>query len=170
MKGKIESWLYVKQNQSFMRPESLIASLLDDFLHSALQRCKLIDQPDLNILGNAGIGKTHIACNICDDRLRAGLPALFIRGNHFTSDLPIEEQLLRILGISSSYSWGDFLQALSAAAEAYHTRIPLVIDGLNESTHNGAFSNVWQVESERARSRNCTNKKPCVDYNLSDQL
>ena len=36
------------------------------------------------------------------------------------------------------------MQALSAAAEAYHTRIPLVIDGLNESTHNGAFSNVWK--------------------------
>ena len=37
------------------------------------------------------------------------------------------------------------MQAISAAAEAYHTRIPLVIDGLNESTHNGAFSNVWRL-------------------------
>ena len=30
-------------------------------------------------------------------------------------------------------------------AEACHTRIPLIIDGLNESTHNGAFSNVWRL-------------------------
>ena len=126
-------------------PEYLIANVFDDFFHSAIQRYKLINQPDLTILGEAGIGKTHIACNICDDRLKVGLPALFIRGSHFTSDRPIEEQLLRMLGISSSYSWGDFLQALSAAAEAYHTRIPLVIDGLNESTHNGAFSNVWRL-------------------------
>ena len=126
-------------------PGSLIANLLDDFLHSALQRCKLINQPNINILGDAGIGKTHVACNICDDRLKSGLPALFIRGSHFTSDRPIEEQLLRILNISSSYSWENFLQALSAAAEAYHTRIPLIIDGLNESTHNGAFSNVWRL-------------------------
>ena len=37
------------------------------------------------------------------------------------------------------------MQALSAAAEAYHTRIPLIIDGLNESTHNGAFSNIWRL-------------------------
>ena len=125
-------------------PGSLIANLLDDFLHSALQRCKLINQPNLNILGDAGIGKTHIACNICDDRLKAELPALFIRGSHFTNDSPIEELLLRILGIPPSYSWRDFLQALSAAAEAYHTRIPLIVDGLNESTYNGAFSNVWQ--------------------------
>ena len=126
-------------------PWNLVANLLDDLLHSALQRCKLINQPDLNILGDAGIGKTHIACNICDDRLNTGLPALFIRGSHFTGDLPIEEQLRNILDIPSSYSWNDFLQALSAAAEAYHTRIPLVIDGLNESTHNGAFSGVWKL-------------------------
>ena len=64
-------------------PWNLIANILDGFLRSALQRCKLINQPNLNILGNAGIGKTHIACNICDDRLRVGLPALFIRGSQF---------------------------------------------------------------------------------------
>ena len=126
-------------------PEYLIANVFDDFFHSAIQRCKLINQADLNILGDAGIGKTHIACNICDDRLKAELPALFIRGSHFTSDLPIEEQLLRILDIPASHSWNGFLQALSAAAEAYHIRIPLVIDGLNESTHNGAFSDVWKL-------------------------
>ena len=37
------------------------------------------------------------------------------------------------------------MQALSAAAEAYHTRIPLIIDGLNESTHSAAFSNIWRL-------------------------
>ena len=126
-------------------PSSLIANLLDDFLQSAMERCKLINQPELSILGEAGIGKTHIACNICDDRLKTGLPALFIRGVRLTSDRPIEEQLRSILDIPPSYSWNDFLQALSAAAEAYHTRIPLIIDGLNESTHNGAFSNIWRL-------------------------
>ena len=126
-------------------PESLVANLLDDFFQSDMERYELINQPHLNILGDAGIGKTHIACNICDTRLKIGLPALFIRGSHFTSDQPIEEQLLRILGIPPSYGWADFLQALSAATEAYHTRIPLIIDGLNESTHNGAFSNVWRL-------------------------
>ena len=130
------------------RPWNLIANLLDDFFYDAMQRCELIRQPNLNILGGAGIGKTHIACNICDDRLQTGLPALLIRGNHFTGDRPIEEQLRNILDIPPSYSWNDFLQALSAAAEAYHTRIPLIIDGLNESTHNGAFLNVWRLGLE----------------------
>ena len=126
-------------------PSSLIANLLDDFLYYALKGCKRINHSELNILGDAGVGKTHIACNICDERLNTGLPALFIRGIRFTSDRPIEDQLRSILDLPSSYGWNDFLQALSAAAEAYHTRIPLVIDGLNESTHNGAFSNVWRL-------------------------
>ena len=64
--------------------------------------------------------------------------------NHY-SNQSIEEQLLHILDIPPSYSWDNFLQALSAAAEAYHTRIPLIIDGLNEATHNGVFSKVWEL-------------------------
>ena len=126
-------------------PSSLIANLLDDFLHYAIEDCKRINDSELNILGDAGVGKTHIACNACDERLNTRLPALFIRGVRFTSDRPIEEQLRGILDLPPSYSWSDFVQALSAGAEAYHTRIPLVIDGLNESTHNGAFSNVWRL-------------------------
>ena len=125
-------------------PDSLVANLLDKFFPSVIWRLGLINESDLHILGDAGIGKTHIACNICDDRLKKGLPALFVRGSLFTTDQPIEAQLRTILGIPSSYDWHDFLQALSVAAEAYHTRIPLIIDGLNESVHNGTFSKVWE--------------------------
>jgi hypothetical protein len=68
-----------------------------------------------------------------------------VPGIKFTGDHPVEKQLLYILDIPPSYSWSDFLQALEAAAEAYHTRIPLVIDGLNEATQNGVFSEVWRL-------------------------
>ena len=126
-------------------PDSLVANLLDKFFPSVIWQHCLINESDLHILGDAGIGKTHIACNICDDRLKNGLPALFVRGSLFTTEQPIETQLRNIFGISPSYDWHDFLQALSAAAEAYQTRIPLIIDGLNESIHNGAFSKVWEL-------------------------
>lgn len=126
-------------------PDSLVANLLDKFFPSVIWQQELINESDLHILGDAGIGKTHIACNICDDRLKNGLPALFVRGSLFTTDQPIEAQLQTILDIPRSYGWHDFLQALSAAAEAYHTRIPLIIDGLNESVYNGTFSNIWEL-------------------------
>ena len=125
-------------------PRNLVAKLLDKFFPSVIWQCGLINKSDLHILGDAGIGKTHIACNICDDRLKNGLPALFVRGSLFTTEQPIKAQLQTILDLPPSYSWHDFLQALSAAAEAYHTRIPLIIDGLNESVHNGTFSKVWE--------------------------
>ena len=129
-------------------PDSIIANLLDDFLQYAIEWCKRINQTNLNILGGAGTGKTHIACNICEHRLKSGLPALFIRGSRFTTDQPIEVQLRNILDIPPSYSWNDFLQVLSATAKGYQTRIPLIIDGLNESTHNGAFSGIWRLGLE----------------------
>ena len=130
----------------------------------------LINESDLHILGDAGIGKTHIACNICDDRLKSELPALFVRGSLFTTEQPIETQVRTILDIPPSYSWHNFLQALSAAAEAYHTRIPLIIDGLNESVNNGTFSKIWDIGIKRTCSGNCKNKKPCVNYNMSREV
>ena len=126
-------------------PDYLIGNLLNNFFPSTIKLCEFINQPDIHIFGDAGTGKTHIACNICDDRLKNGLPALFVRGILFTTEKTLEKQLQDIFDISPYFNWDDFLQALSAAAEAYHTRIPLVIDGLNESTHNGAFSKVWEL-------------------------
>ncbi len=142
---KYEEQVLRKASSVVRGPRNLVAKLLDKFFPSVIWKQGLINKSDLHILGDAGIGKTHIACNICDDRLKNGLPALFIRGSLFTTDQPIEAQLQTILAIPRSYGWHDFLQALSAAAEAYHTRIPLIIDGLNESVHNGTFSKVWEL-------------------------
>jgi hypothetical protein len=121
------------------------AATLMDKLRGVVPKLSHINQPDLHIFGDAAVGKTHIASHICHERLEGGLPALLMLGLHFTSDQPLQKQLLDILDVPASYSWSDFLQALEAAAEAYHTRIPLVIDGLNEAAQNGAFSNVWRL-------------------------
>jgi hypothetical protein len=116
-----------------------------DKLRDIIRKLSHISQHDLHIFGDAAVGKTHIASHICYERLEAELPALLVSGIKFTGDQPVEKQLLYILDIPPSYSWSDFLQALEAAAEAYHTRIPLVIDGLNEATQNGVFSEVWRL-------------------------
>lgn len=92
-----------------------------------------ISQQELHIFGGAGFGKTHIACHICKERISNGLPAILMLGKHITSDSPLEQQILRILDVPHSYSWKDFAKALQSAAEAYKTKIPIVIDALNEA-------------------------------------
>ena len=145
--GREEYEQQVLRNASWLvhHPASLISDVLADFHYSVKYQFELINQPDLHILGDAGIGKTHIACNICDDRLKNELPALFVRGSHFITSQSIETQLREKFDIPPARSWHEFLGALSAAAEAYHTRIPLIIDGLNEATHNGTFSKIWEL-------------------------
>jgi hypothetical protein len=87
---------------------------------------------DLHIFGGAGIGKTHIACHMCQDRIASSLPAILLLGQHFTGSVPLK-QILQILDIPGSYSWEDFVKTLQSAAEAYKTKIPIVIDALNEA-------------------------------------
>jgi len=110
-----------------------LANEVADLLHMLDSDIKTATLHELHIFGGAGIGKTHVACHISRERITRGLPAILLLGKHFTSDIPIENQILKILGIPNSYSWEDFVQALQSAAEAYNTKIPIVIDALNEA-------------------------------------
>ncbi|MDP9475064.1 MAG: hypothetical protein M3R38_05125 [Actinomycetota bacterium] len=103
-----------------------------------------LNKPDLHALGDPGQGKTHLACWICDQRIDKGLPAIFLPGKNFVGEGSLETQLRELLDLPPSYGWGDFVGALEAAAEAHRTRIPVVIDGLNEAVRNGRFSTVWE--------------------------
>lgn len=141
-----ESLQKIKENASrvIYKPNNIAHDLITN-ISILLDKLWYIFQPDLHIFGGAGLGKTYIASQICSKRLKTDLPALIIRGQQFTSDLPLQDQILNILDVPKTYSWSDFLQALETAAKAYHTRIPLIIDGLNEATRNGAFSDVWRL-------------------------
>ena len=96
---------------------------------------------EINIFGEAVIGKTHIACHICEERVNNNLPAILLLGRDFTRDKPIEKKILEILDIPSQYSWFEFLSALESMAEAYRIRIPIVIDALNESETTDIWKN-----------------------------
>ncbi len=106
----------------------------------------LIQRRALHVLGAAAVGKTHFCAHVIEHKMKVGLPALCIAGRRFTADTPLTTQLKQILDLPASYSWGDFMQALESAALAYETRIPLLIDGLNEavSLNGGALSLVWE--------------------------
>ena len=122
-----------------------VAADVKGTVHDLVSELGSIEQADLHVFGDAGVGKTHIVGHISHSRLEGDLPALLVLGREFTSDRPLSRQLLDILDVPPSYSWNDLLEALAAAAEAHDTRIPLVIDGLNEATVKGAFSKVWEL-------------------------
>lgn len=119
-------------------------SFLEKALH-IVDQLDCLKQSTLHIFGEAGIGKTHLSAHICSERIEQGLPALLLLGRQFTSDSPIEDQLRQILDIPPVFSWHDCLKALSASANEHHTRMPIIIDGLNEATFHGAFSNIWRL-------------------------
>jgi hypothetical protein len=129
--------------RTLQSPGNFAANFMDRF-RSVIERLKKLREPDLHAFGDAGFGKTHLCCHVCRERLESGLPAVLVLGKHFTTEQPLEQQLLSILDIPPTYSWNDFLRALESVARAYRTRIPIIIDGLNEATAGGVFSRVWQ--------------------------
>jgi len=129
--------------QTLQSPSSFAANFMDRF-RGAVERLKGLRDSELHAFGDAGFGKTHLCCHVCQERLESGLPALLVLGKHFTTEQPLEQQLLSILDIPSTYSWNNFLRALESVARAYRTRIPVIFDGLNEATVGGVFSGVWQ--------------------------
>lgn len=96
---------------------------------------------EISIFGEALIGKTHIACHICEEKIKDNLPAILLFGRDFTKDKIIEKKILEILDIPGQYSWFEFISTLESMAEAYRTRIPIVIDALNESETTDIWKN-----------------------------
>ncbi len=82
------------------------------------------------LLGEAGIGKSHLLCDITLKRLNKGLPTLFLLGQHYPGGDPMEfiKEALELKGFSKQ----QVLGALNAAAEAKKSRTIIIIDAINE--------------------------------------
>jgi len=108
---------------------------------------ELIDQNELHISGEAGMGKTHVSFNIYEDQIvNKKQPAIFIFAKDIATNRSLEEQLKDELSIPTDWSFDDFLGALEIAARINKIKIPIIIDGLNESTF---WDSVWKTGLER---------------------
>ncbi len=134
----------IRETERKLRKPWWIAKDLVEDLCDTVVHLKNAEEKELHLIGRGGMGKTHIISHTCHERLNSNLPAIFIAGVHFTNSEPINTQILNILDIPRSYSWHDFLLSLDSVGEAYNTKIPLIIDALNEATINGIFSSVWK--------------------------
>lgn len=128
-------------------------SSMDDVLQSVGKIGIDIDwfkRSELPIFGDAGLGKTHIVCHLCEERIEKDLPAILLHGKQFKSGDVIEQKIREILDIS--YSWADFIAALQSYAEAWGTKILITIDALNEAQNidtweDGLFGFIKELSS-----------------------
>jgi hypothetical protein len=113
-----------------------------DIVRKTKRQLEQTTQHQITVLGDASIGKTHTACWTCFKRTKRSLPAILLLGKHFTKGASIQKQILEQLDIPDNYSWEDFIQALSVAAKVYKTKIPIVIDALDEALQ----MSIWRDE------------------------
>ena len=91
--------------------------------------------------GDAGMGKTHLLCEVAQKRVDDGLPTVLLLGQRFTNtDEPWFQarERLGLIGMTAD----AFAEALEAAAQRKKRRALLMIDAINE----GKGSEIWPAE------------------------
>lgn len=97
----------------------------------------LLQSSELLIKGGAGLGKTHLLCDVAKKRLEHGLPTILLLGKRFRDSDPWTEALQQL--DCRHWDTDEFIGALESAAQAASHRALLLIDGLNE----GAGKRLW---------------------------
>lgn len=92
----------------------------------------------LLITGDAGVGKTHLFCDVAKSRVDRKQITALLHGSHFRGGTP-QETIIRELDLGCSFS--EFLEGLEEAGRASGSRSLLMIDALNE----GAGREVWKM-------------------------
>ncbi len=88
------------------------------------------NNPALLLTGVAGTGKTHLFCDVAEQRLGTGLPTFIFLGEEFTSADPWSV-IARLLGLSGGVT--QLLKTLNDLGKRKRTRTLVMIDALNEA-------------------------------------
>lgn len=103
----------------------------------------ILNKPTIAVIGEAGIGKSHLLADIVKYRKEKGYNSLFLLGQSFSSGRPIREQIKELLSIKCSFE--EFLSVLNNYANVENKRIYIIIDALNE----GDGHEIWPNEINR---------------------
>ncbi len=104
---------------------------LGDTLEQLEEAEPLVNGDVLILTGEAGIGKTHLLCDIARQRVDSGLPTILLTGQQFLTKDPPWVQALQHLDLSGLEA-DVFLGALEATAQSTDARALLMIDAINE--------------------------------------
>ena len=106
-------------------------SELSKFLFS--KDMKAFSIKSMLLSGDAGVGKSHLLCDITLNRLANNLPTLFLLGQHYEGGNP-----LKFISDSldlNNQPYKNILGALDALGEAHSTRTLIIVDAINEVPH-----------------------------------
>ncbi len=101
--------------------------------------CKSAQLQNVLLIGDAGIGKSHLLCAVSLSRLAESLPTVFLLGQHYVGRNPLAT-LKDMLGLDDA-SNEEFLGALDAAGETHKTNTLIVIDAINEGSNREDWKN-----------------------------
>lgn len=136
-----------KIREILFSPLSILSNDIMKPLESFLNLLQLRELNEFHIVGKAGMGKTHVSFNIFENLiLNQKKPAIFIFAKDIYTDQNLENQLKDNFSIPVDWSFDDFLGALEISARVHKVKIPIIIDGLNESTH---WNSVWKNGLEK---------------------
>lgn len=141
-----ENWKEKNANERYLIPS---ITKIRDYLISSKEDeedCIMdiigdVNTKDIHILSSAGYGKTNIACNICVESLKNNIPAILILGSSFRKNDNPKTQIIEQLEINTQYTFKQLLQALNTLGFTKGIKIPIIIDGLNESK---PFDDIWK--------------------------
>lgn len=85
------------------------------------------------VWGEAGIGKSHLLCDISLRRTEENQPTILLLGSQYQGGNPIE--LIQEALDLKQYRMEEVLGAIDAAAEALGSRALIAIDAINEGNH-----------------------------------
>ncbi|MCK5030788.1 MAG: ATP-binding protein, partial [Thermoplasmatales archaeon] len=111
---------------------------------SSSTKAQLSNHPFLLLTGSAGTGKTHLLCDVVEQRIKNEtdtLPAFLVFGEFFSDDADFWSQVLKQLEIENTIKTKeDFLKKIDKLGKDAKCRSLFIIDALNENiTHAPNF-------------------------------
>lgn len=110
---------------------------------------ELSNNPFLLLNGSAGIGKTHLLCDLVTQRVQNGSYGIVLFGAYFVNGRDFWTQALGQLGLNGK-SPSDFLRQLDTLGKESKSRVLIAIDALNENTLSAPGfwkNNLGKIES-----------------------
>lgn len=98
-------------------------------------KAQLSNKPFLLLLGDAGIGKTHLLCDVIENTLNIGqAPAILAFGEFFVdNNIDFWGQLIEQLKLPKNFNKDKLFKRLDQAGKEKKSRSLLIIDALNET-------------------------------------